>query len=342
MSLLEKLPTKPYAKAGWPWEVETDPCIYDLNVEWPKISIVTPSYNQGQFIEETIRTVLLQNYPNLEYIIIDGGSTDNTIEVIKKYEPYITYWVSEKDEGQSHAINKGLEQCTGAIFNWVNSDDVLLEGGLLKVAKRFLCSSYDVVCFSTLVFQQDEVLNINKPTGYPKKAYEAIAVPHLNQLGMFWNLSVIECLGGVNQKFHYVMDLALWIKYLCVFHQTKVYVDVGENPIGGFRFHQKSKTILEDNGEIFNSAFFKEFDIIYSCLRKGDHPGFPFKDKYVFEKRKKIYALYKFNLGVKLYYNQEKKRSFQTFIKINPFLLGKKEIIDFLYILKLAFLDLWK
>ena len=88
--------------------------------DWPRISIVTPSYNQGQYIEETIRSILLQGYPNLEYIIIDAGSTDQTVEIIKKYEMFLSYWVSESDNGQAHAINKGLSLCTGEIFNWIN------------------------------------------------------------------------------------------------------------------------------------------------------------------------------------------------------------------------------
>ena len=82
-------------------------------------SIITPSYNQGQYIEQTIQSVLNQNYPNLEYIIIDGGSTDNTVEIIKKYEKHLKFWVSEKDKGQANAINKGLQYCTGEIFNWI-------------------------------------------------------------------------------------------------------------------------------------------------------------------------------------------------------------------------------
>ena len=100
------------------------------DANYPRISIVTPSYNQGQFIEQTIRSVLLQNYPNLEYIIIDGGSTDNTVETIEKYEQYITYWVSEPDRGQSHAINKGFARCTGEIMAWLNSDDLYLPSAL--------------------------------------------------------------------------------------------------------------------------------------------------------------------------------------------------------------------
>src|ERR1700738_1526878 len=109
---------------GWPWTTETPrlPAVRPDGSRWPRITIVTPSFNQGQFIEETIRSVLLQGYPNLEYIIIDGGSTDNTVEIIKKYEPWIACWVSEKDRGQSDALNKGFARATGQILAWLCSD----------------------------------------------------------------------------------------------------------------------------------------------------------------------------------------------------------------------------
>src|SRR5215210_2926066 len=94
-----------FTQVGWPWTSGSNNGIHEAKTSLPKISIVTPSYNQGQFIEETIRSVLLQNYPNLEYIIIDGGSKDDTVKIIKKYEPWLTYWVSEKDHGQAEAIN---------------------------------------------------------------------------------------------------------------------------------------------------------------------------------------------------------------------------------------------
>ena len=144
---LTELPPPPAGKSGWPWTVETPPVPLARpdGSPWPRISIVTPSYNQGQFIEETIRSVLLQGYPDLEYIIIDGGSTDQSVEIIKKYEAWLTYSVSENDGGQSHAINKGFERATGVLLSWLNSDDVLLPDALAAVAARLSSSAVKVL-----------------------------------------------------------------------------------------------------------------------------------------------------------------------------------------------------
>src|SRR5262245_38608843 len=103
----------------------------------PRITVITPSFNQGAFIESTIQSVLNQNYPNLEYFVIDGGSTDNSVDVIRKYESAITYWVSEKDSGQSEAINKGLKRAGGEIISWLCSDDLYVPEALQKVAALF-------------------------------------------------------------------------------------------------------------------------------------------------------------------------------------------------------------
>jgi glycosyltransferase involved in cell wall biosynthesis len=140
---LDELPTPSEKKIGWPWTEQTNPLPDKMpdGSDWPRISIVTPSYNQGQFIEETIRSVLLQGYPNFEYIIIDGGSTDNSVEIIKKYDQFLSYWVSEPDNGQSSAINRGMNRASGVWFNWLNSDDILLPNAMFTLAEIVLLDS---------------------------------------------------------------------------------------------------------------------------------------------------------------------------------------------------------
>src|SRR4051794_28341061 len=126
------LPPPPEGKTGWPWTNEsgTGVSTFEKKEEWPRISIVTPSYNQGGYLEETIRSILLQGYPNLEYLVIDGGSSDESVDVIKKYERHLTYWESAKDRGQSDALNRGFKRATGEWVGWVNSDDLYLPNAL--------------------------------------------------------------------------------------------------------------------------------------------------------------------------------------------------------------------
>lgn len=132
--LLASMPS--VARCGWPWDVQTA-LLPDGPDDWPRITLVTPSYQQGGYIEETIRSVLLQNYPCLEYVVLDGGSTDETGTILERYRPWLSYVRSAPDRGQGHAINLGFSLGSGQIFAWLNSDDFLLPGALHRVAEAY-------------------------------------------------------------------------------------------------------------------------------------------------------------------------------------------------------------
>ena len=191
----------------------------------PKISIITPSFNQGQFIEQTILSILNQNYPNLEYIIIDGGSTDNTVEIIKKYSSHLKYWVSEKDRGQAHAINKGLKLCNGEIFNWINSDDYLEHGALAKVAHAFKASGADLVAGAVNDFNENGIvkkvknqkLEINE---YLKKEIELV----YHQPGVWLRMDIMKEIGFFKEQMHYCFDQDYMMRYL-LHHNNVCYLD---------------------------------------------------------------------------------------------------------------------
>ena len=220
MGILNQLPPPPKGKIGFPWTAETPPQYFAENL--PKISIITPSFNQGQFIEETIRSVLLQNYPNLEYLIIDGGSTDNTLEIIKKYSNFIHYWISEKDNGQSDAINKGLKQATGDVFNWLNSDDFYLPNALLIVGNAFKNKALNVFCAQQYVETIDgKRLHLHGVKR--EKTIEINLVAHyFNQAPTFFRLTHVKELGGVASQFFFCMDLELWVNYITHFGHKEI------------------------------------------------------------------------------------------------------------------------
>lgn len=217
-------------------------------MNYSKISIVTPSYNQGHFIEQTITSILDQNYTELEYIIVDGGSTDNTVEIIKKYEKHLKFWVSEKDNGQAHAINKGLKYCTGDIFNWLNSDDYLEPGALNKIVAAFNKPGVQAVAgvvrnFSSAnqEFIQNEKLSANGLMCWHKGV-------KFVQPGVWLLKDLIDKCGGIDENFHYAFDWDLYIRYLYNFPAVKEIQDT----LVHFRIHEHSKTTA------FSQKFYEE------------------------------------------------------------------------------------
>ena len=242
--LLKSLPVPSDDKTGWPWRHDPPLSVYSHLIEWPKISIVTPSYNQGIFLEETLRSILLQNYPNLELIVIDGGSKDNSVEIIKKYEPWITYWISEKDKGQSDAINKGTRKATGEILNWINSDDLLTPGSLKKVAEIFSQQADDVglIHGGTILFTSKKVLRNDWGVEDPSLERYLAGIA-FSQPSSFFLKKYFDMVGGqVSENLHYGMDYDLYCRLACVCKFVPV-----NDIFTKYRYHDNSKSVAEQH-----------------------------------------------------------------------------------------------
>lgn len=207
-----------------------------------KISIITPSFNQGEFIEQTILSILDQGYPNLEYILLDGASTDNTVNIIKKYEKQLAYWVSEKDNGQADAINKGLKKATGEIVAWLNSDDRYFSDSLTTVAKAF-SDNPDV----DLIYGNVENLYSNgKQELYINKIFNPIdflSRVSIHQPSVFWRKRLHDKIGFLDQHLHYLMDYDLWMRIFFKYKTLKI-----EKTLSRFRIHHYSKTFANPPG----------------------------------------------------------------------------------------------
>ena len=212
----------------------------------PKISIVTPCYNSESFLEETILSVLDQNYPNLQYIIIDGASHDRSISIIKKYEHYIDYWFSEPDLGQSDAICKGLKLCNGDVFNWLNADDTYMPNALAIIGEHFKDPSVHVVAAKSRIYGMGTDIISTGTDIYTDNLERTIGRARIDQPETFFRLSRIKKIGGPNMHFHYLMDRELWIRYLYEYGISGI--KQINNIIVNFRLHDQSKSVSQKEG----------------------------------------------------------------------------------------------
>jgi glycosyltransferase involved in cell wall biosynthesis len=207
---------------------------------WPRISVVTPSFNQAEFLERTLRSVLDQKYPNLEYIVIDGGSTDGSADIIRHYADRLAYWVSEADAGQTAAINKGLRRATGEWVAWQNSDDIYYQGvfhDLADAASRNPKAEL-IIGDMMLIDEHDHPL---RDIRYVRPCYRGLLAEGmvLTNQAAFWRRSLHEKVGLLNEEYHYAFDYEWFLRlvqHAQVAHVARIW--------GGYRLHDKTKTSL--------------------------------------------------------------------------------------------------
>lgn len=205
----------------------------------PKISIITPSYNQSQFLEDTILSVLGQQYDNLEYFIIDGGSTDKSVDIIKRYEHQLDYWVSEKDNGQADAINKGFSKASGDILMWLNSDDLLMPNILNYIASIATFDNPFIWFGNCIHFQySNKLLTSGSDVVGNFRNQQLEQGDFIIQPSSFWNRKALEKTGLLNEKYHYVLD---WEWFLRAKHNKVKFIPL-EKCISMYRIHEAHKS----------------------------------------------------------------------------------------------------
>ena len=215
-------------------------------IDLPRFSIVTPSFNQARYLEATIKSVLSQDYPNLEYFIFDGGSNDGSVEIIRRYAPSLTYWESEKDGGQSDAIAKGFNRATGTLLNWLNSDDMLAPEALWQIAKLHR-SDPDAGIYAAAVenFREVGETSIREKVVPANLDLESLLFlsgrpVRRHQPGIFFSRTLYERAGSVDHRFHYCMDYDVHARLLLAGGR----VTYGDTVVAYFRQHETAKTSI--------------------------------------------------------------------------------------------------
>jgi hypothetical protein len=213
------------------------------HVAWPRISLVTPVFNSAKYIERTIQSVLAQNYPNLEYIIVDGGSTDGTIDIIRQYQDRLTGWISEPDHGMYDALNKGFARTTGEIMGWISATDLYHVGGLAVVGSVFTdLPKVEWITGRTTIFNEAGMTTVVLDTPHWSRfRFLAGANRYIQQESTFWRRSLWQRAGSrVDDSRRYAADFELWVRF---FRYAQLHpVDA---LIGGFRVHGDSLGLQE-------------------------------------------------------------------------------------------------
>jgi glycosyltransferase involved in cell wall biosynthesis len=235
-------------------------------MRWPKITLVTPCLNAVRYIEQTFRSVIFQGYPNLEYIVVDGGSTDGTLEIIRKYEQHFTWWISEPDQGMYDALNKGFARSSGEIMGWISATDMLHVGSLFVVGSVFrdLPQVEWITGIPTGFNEEGMTVGVGaKPPRWSWPRFLMGANHYIQQESTFWRRSLWDRAGGyVDASLRNGGDFELWVRF---FRHAKLYPV--NALIGGYRFHFDSLGLqnLKKIHEIHDEIVAKEL----KCLKMG-------------------------------------------------------------------------
>ena len=235
------------AKFMWVADPDVQPPTLSVDQPWPRITVVTPSYNQGTYLEETIRSVLLQSYPNLEFFVMDGGSSDESVTIIKHYAQWIDYWKSAPDRGQSQVVNDGFARGTGTIHAWLNSDDFYLPGTLRFIGEQFMANpDLHFLAGDALYVDENSRPFPPKPRSGPSRRERRPITkdghryyPNLEGPAVFWTNSMWESVGGLEEELHYAMDRKFWL-FAMEQGYRPVYVP---DKLVGYRYHPTSKGV---------------------------------------------------------------------------------------------------
>jgi glycosyltransferase involved in cell wall biosynthesis len=238
---LATLPPPPAGLNGWPWTAASPPVPERMpdGRAWPRVTIVTPAYNHARFLEATLRSVLLQGYPALEYIVVDGGSTDGTIEILRRYEPWLASWVSEPDEGQTDAINKGFAPASGEIMAWLNSDDLYGPGALATVARYFAAQPQCALLYGRGWYIDEEGMRTGSCEWIrPFDRHVFVTSNFILQPAAFWRRRLWDEAGELDVSCRWVMDWEWLLRATAVTEPH--YLPM---PLASWRMHDDIKTV---------------------------------------------------------------------------------------------------
>lgn len=242
---------------------------------YPRISVVTPSYNQAAFLERTILSVLNQNYPNLEYIVIDGGSTDGSVDIIRRYEKYLSYWESEPDKGQADALNKGFKLATGELVGWQNSDDLYLPGAFMTVAEAFRNNSDADIFFGNIVLIDAADDMLREMRFHPFSVNHLIYYDwNLSSQAVFWKSALFDDAG-------YLEDYSVsfdWEWFIRLGKKNYRFFFIHDF-IGAYRLHAAAKSSVMTNRDDIKRQILGAYGIDY-------------KSGAIFKKRHRVKRLY--------------------------------------------------